>query len=195
MHQSPTPTITKFSSHRTLMLRNVRLAQYPGALALFHERFLHVFVNLILGWDWKKQRPFKRGGIFGHVRAFMGPNEEQARLSLHIHLIIWLYGHNKLMQRMRNPQARQDLQSFLDNAISAMIPWPSSDVADKAHTCLAAECKDNNSKLNLDEAARCEARKVNLPKRGHPALLKCESCGSESTPRDQCKHASSNACI
>jgi len=109
-----------------LIVRNVRLAQYPGALALSHERFLEVFIALVLGWDTKNKRPFERGGVFGHCKAYMGPNEEQARLSLHTHLLVWIYGHDRLLERMRNQDARAELEKFIEDCISANIPWPTS---------------------------------------------------------------------
>ena len=69
-----------------LIVRNVRIAEHPGAAALFHERFLQVLVALILGWDSVAQQPFQRGGIFGHVKAFMGPNEEQVSTNISLRI-------------------------------------------------------------------------------------------------------------
>ena len=90
-----------------LSIRNFRLGEYPGALALFHERFLRVFISYVLGWDLKHHRPFLRVGVFVHGKAFMGPNEEQARLSLHTHILVWLHGHDKLIERVNTPLGRE----------------------------------------------------------------------------------------
>ena len=172
-----------------LVIRNTCLAQYPGAQALYHQHFLQVFVRIILGWNPTQQQPFARGGVFGHPRAVFGVNEEQARLSLHSHVLLWLHGHDQLLQRMQSPEARASLEAYINSVISVTLPWPSSNLAVAANTCQEEACEGKNSQLELDEEARKEARIVRkAPKQKDPQLLVCLDCKGRATPGQQRAH-------
>jgi hypothetical protein len=73
--------------------RFTTLAQNPVAPALEFERILHIVMEEIVGWSRKEAFPYKKGGIFGIPKAWVRVVEEQARLTLHFHMLIWLYGH------------------------------------------------------------------------------------------------------
>lgn len=64
-----------------------------GAAALHFEHVLELVISYVIGWDVKKRRPFKRGGFFGIPKAWLRVVEEQGRLTLHAHCLIWIYGH------------------------------------------------------------------------------------------------------
>jgi hypothetical protein len=81
-------------------VRDKILAQSPGAASLAFFEFVRSFVKDCLGWDEKKRAAFKDGGIFGHVKAFSGVVEEQARGSLHLHLLLWVGGYSKWLTEL-----------------------------------------------------------------------------------------------
>ena len=107
------------------------------------------------------------------------------------------------MERMQHPEARKSLEAFLEQSLSANIPWPSELARDTAHTCQAEQCCNSSNpagpashdapagdtftpgKLTIEESIRKDARKVKLHARKHPALLSCSNCGGTCTPRDQ----------
>ena len=72
------------------------LSDHPVAAALEFERVLDIVLEEIVGWSKKEGRPFKRGGIFGVPKAWLRVVEEQSRLTLHFHMLIWLYGHEAI---------------------------------------------------------------------------------------------------
>lgn len=66
----------------------------------------------------------------GHMtpRIVTGMTEEQKRLTLHCHLLIWCFGYNdfsSLRDTMdKNPESYQDLASFLSRTIFSQIASP-----------------------------------------------------------------------
>ena len=77
-----------------LKMRRGWRATYPGACSLEFQSLMQIFINVLLGWDEKKKCGTQ--GIFGKVLAWTEADEEQARLTLHAHLIIWIEHFNKM---------------------------------------------------------------------------------------------------
>ena len=71
-------------------------AKNPGAAALHFEHVLELVISDVIGWDVKRRRPFKRGGYFGVPKAWLRVIEEQGRLTVHAHFLIWIYGHRDI---------------------------------------------------------------------------------------------------
>jgi hypothetical protein len=73
------------------------LIKQPGAGALSFEKALATFIDKIIGWNVSKNEPYARGGLFGIPKAWSLCVEEQGRLSLHTHSLIWLAGHDDVI--------------------------------------------------------------------------------------------------
>ena len=84
------------------------LARFPVAAALYFERVLDIVIENIIGWDSRNRRPHKVGGIFGIPKAWLRVVEEQSRLTLHAHFLIWIYGHANLQDQLREAFAHID---------------------------------------------------------------------------------------
>ena len=52
------------------------------------------------------------GGALGKVQAYIGMTEEQSRLTLHAHLLVWVYGYSSRNQR------RDDLGTNLETRVA-----------------------------------------------------------------------------
>ena len=77
------------------------LYEHPIAVALLEfERVLDIVIEEIVGWSKKEGRPFKRGGLFGVPKAWLRVVEEQSRLTLHFHMLIWFYGHESIEDQL-----------------------------------------------------------------------------------------------
>jgi hypothetical protein len=70
-------------------LRFATLNQHPVAAALQFEHILDVVVEHVIGWSREKHMPHARGGLFGIPKAWVFAVEEQGRLTLHTHILIW----------------------------------------------------------------------------------------------------------
>ena len=80
--------ILPYDEHMRLICRN------PVAGAHFFDFMVKLFISEILGID------TKAAGLYGVVKAYYGTVEQQGRLTLHLHMLIWLLG-NLTPQEMR----------------------------------------------------------------------------------------------
>lgn len=92
------------SPYRDLVpLGNLRfdiLAKHPVAAALYFERVVRLVIRNVIGWDELESKPFKDGGLFGIAKAWLRVIEEQSRLTLHAHFLIWLVGHSDIERQL-----------------------------------------------------------------------------------------------
>ena len=104
-------------------LRFKLLETNPGAAALAYERMLQVFLRVFLGCS-ATGKCGEKPGIFGYTKAYAGVTEEQARLSLHMHFLVWLHGFEFLTERLRRPGALARLQAYLDKIMTSTFDFP-----------------------------------------------------------------------
>ena len=76
------------------------LVNHPVAAALHFEDILNLIIEDVIGWDQKKGEAKEEGGIFGRPRAYVRVVEEQSRLTLHTHILIWIHGHEDIGQQL-----------------------------------------------------------------------------------------------
>ena len=74
------------------------VASDPVASATFFHETLQAVFDCILGVG----AADGDGGVLGKVQACIGMTEEQFRLSLHAHLLVWVYGYNSHEQLTDN---------------------------------------------------------------------------------------------
>ena len=72
------------------------VAKHSGAAALNFQNMLELVITHVIGWDLKKRRPYRRGGFFGVPKAWLRVVEEQGRLTLHAHFLVWIFGHDDI---------------------------------------------------------------------------------------------------
>jgi hypothetical protein len=116
-----------------LHIRTGYLTHFPGASALAFERFLEVLIGVIIGWDDVSKSSTAVGGLFGHPRAYFMAIEEQGRLSLHDHILLWLHGHDQLRERLLQKGGVEKLQVFLDRAFETTLPVPADKMRATTH--------------------------------------------------------------
>ena len=82
------------------VLRKKQRTARPGACSMEYQNAMDIVLRCLLGWDSKKQSG--RCGIFGMVEAWIRADEEQGRLTLHGHWLIWIRGFNRLRSLMQD---------------------------------------------------------------------------------------------
>jgi hypothetical protein len=116
--------------HRSLVRRTLRL-NYPGICAINFEVLLEIVLEEVVGWDRKTDRSIVGKGLFGEVKAFMYCIEEQGRKSLHAHMLLWVEGYDKVMERIffgkkkEQLEARRMLNKYQDNVATTRL-FPTS---------------------------------------------------------------------
>lgn len=97
------------------------LSKHPVAAALNFQRILEIVIEDIIGRSLQKKRPYRKGGLLGVPKAWLQVVEEQSRLTLHTHMLIWLYGHTAIENQLASALQRDedqhdaDLHSFETN--------------------------------------------------------------------------------
>ena len=82
-----------------------------------------IIIEEIIGWCKEKGLPYKRGGLFGVPKAWLRVIEEQSRLTLHTHILIWLYGHGDIEGQL-DSALKQDNEEFRANlGISQVVVY------------------------------------------------------------------------
>lgn len=62
------------------------VCQNPVAGAHFFDFIVQIFITDVLGVK------SSHNGIFGHTEAYYGTVEQQGRLTLHLHMLLWIMG-------------------------------------------------------------------------------------------------------
>ena len=156
-----------------LTLRLTQISQFPGALAMYHERVIEIIIKVLLGWDQAKGRPYPEGGVFGFTRAIHACSEGQARMSLHVHLIAFLYGHDRVLMRLANdPEGVTNLEKYLQSNIEATIRGPVGEFANILESCAVCNTCFELNKTAMGPARRVKAKGLS----SEPKLLFCPAC-------------------
>ncbi|EIN07526.1 hypothetical protein PUNSTDRAFT_25923, partial [Punctularia strigosozonata HHB-11173 SS5] len=104
--------IDPFNGSEALPDQNQRLraiANNPTACARFFHFMVRIFIEVLL-------RPGSGGGLFGDTDAYYGTVESQGRLTLHLHMLIWVKG-NISPQQIRDRLTSKDI-AFRDRFVS-----------------------------------------------------------------------------
>jgi hypothetical protein len=146
----------------------------PGAAALRYERCIDVFTRVLMGWDKKHQAPMKAGGLFGVPIAFAGCTEEQWRLTLHLHLLLWSHGHDDMIDKLSKggADALKSFAALLDKTTSCNLDLPAED-DQVLHACPNEHCKGT---IIADEQSMQQAMGNRVDP--NPKILRCTLCPS-----------------
>jgi hypothetical protein len=86
------------------------IAKDPMASVQFFTKMVQLIIQHVFGID--KKLPIDMiasddiGGVLGHVEALYGCVEPQTRGSLHLHMLVWIYGLREWLQRLQAAMAR-----------------------------------------------------------------------------------------
>lgn len=173
----------------------------PVASARYFHRVIEFVERSILRFDRAHGVPLRGGGIFGHVRDYVGGVETQGDGTLHAHFIVWLYessrgqvlypdgaildsdGRTSLGQRVRvvpyqfEPCPVEDVHrkfsAYIDSISVHTLP-----LCPHECPCPTATCNANPVALKPVETIPPDAFKPTKRDRGPVPLSHCERCGS-----------------
>lgn len=131
------------------------VANNPVAAARFFNLMVKMFIKIILKADMNEE------GLFGKTSAYYGTVESQGRLTLHLHLLLWL-------ENADNPQIMRDKALANDEEYkTALISWLES-----------VHSGDFLTATKGDIAIRLDAKESQLPKHtaSGESSTGCEAC-------------------
>ncbi|RXW13797.1 hypothetical protein EST38_g12057 [Candolleomyces aberdarensis] len=109
------------------------VASNPVAGARFFHFLVGLFVKHMLRWSDPKGRP----GLFGNTAAYYGTVEQQGRMTLHLHMLIWVSGSlspKDVRERLLSEDSafQRDLVAYLESCqIGEFMTGPMSDIKSK----------------------------------------------------------------
>lgn len=170
----------------SLESRQEIVGDHPVAAALFFEKKIEDVLKYVVGYDTVNGKPYARGGLFGHAIAWQYSVEEQVRLTLHCHMLIWLAGHSDLDKQLEecvkeDEQLKQKncepcevnnftnkLQAYVKSIIDGELVLPEEEMI------IVLECRMCKGRLNIVNNATLREMRFKSPKNAsEPALLKC----------------------
>ena len=96
--------------------RDRLIAGNPVAAARFFHVMIKAFITHVLRWDIDD----KDDGVFGKISAYFGTVEQQGRLTLHLHLLVWVVNAISPLQiRERLLAGDEDFQKALLNYLES----------------------------------------------------------------------------
>lgn len=96
----PIETVTDAELADRAVLRKELRLNYPGLGALNFEILLQIVMEEVVGWDIRRNCPTDRAGLFGVCNALALAMEEQGRLTVHVHMSIWIQGFIQLRKQL-----------------------------------------------------------------------------------------------
>jgi hypothetical protein len=100
---------------RTSDERNLLMSRNPVAAARFFNFMVQIFLKDVLGWQ------SEDGGLYGHTEAYYATVEQQGRLTLHLHSLLWIKNSlspQEIRDRVMSDDSnfRTQLMAYLESA-------------------------------------------------------------------------------
>jgi ATP-dependent exoDNAse (exonuclease V), alpha subunit - helicase superfamily I member len=113
LYYADTKTIFQPELKRDYAERYRLIANNPVASARFFHFMCQIFIKHVLGVD------EEHNGIFGNTSAYYGTVEQQGRLTLHLHLLLWISGclsPQEIRNRIMDPDSdfQQRMVEYLE---------------------------------------------------------------------------------
>jgi hypothetical protein len=96
MQQLPFPTMSESACIGNIVLRAKLRMENPGACAREFNSLMEIIMECLIGWDVKRGKQTRKG-IFGEVLGWADATEEQARKSLHSHMLLFIANFDRLI--------------------------------------------------------------------------------------------------
>ncbi|KAK7675923.1 hypothetical protein QCA50_021142 [Cerrena zonata] len=122
------------------------VAQNPVACARFFHLVVTLFIKYILRWDTGTD------GLFGPTSGYYGTVESQGRLTLHLHLLLWIK-HSLSPQELRNralkdTEFQREIIQWLESCCSGELAGgPMGDAFGQENTDVP--CRDDDPTMEL----------------------------------------------
>jgi hypothetical protein len=128
-------------------------------------------IKNVLCWDTKAGKPYINMGLFGYTKAFFCSTESQGSLTLHGHILLWVYGFPKTIQEYNTyTNSIKNQKSLIDYCRNIFrTSYPTT----KSNQC--PDCNSTNIQL-IAMTKKCYAKSEYNGKA--PLVLKCIDCST-----------------
>lgn len=170
-----------------LTLRKRVRRKYPGACSLEFQSAMQIALECLFGWDPVRQKG--KRGIFGKMEAYCRADEEQGRLTLHAHWLVWIknFGHLRRLMFAEDAQTRTLARASYIAYINKVMSAAQCDF--EAKVTRECSCGTGKEKIN-DVFENCpnedfrKARHETGCKEIGGKVMQCRECGTKVTTSD-----------
>ena len=184
-HQLPSLDSTEKDCIADFIIRKNTRLDFPGACSLNFQSVMQIVLKVLLAWDPDTQTGSAEG-IVGELDAWGMAAEEQARKTLHAHLLLW----SKRLSKMRDAifdgdetkreKAKAEFEAHIDTIMSAS--YCDEDTEWKVtHTCKGDEKprKVEDIFKECNRQALRDARHKVLCHEINGNVMECKECGEK----------------
>ena len=99
------------------------IGKNPVEVAVWFRRIIFQVLQIIIGIDPKTKLCSKKDGLFGHAFAYSGCIDEQERLSLHLHLLLWIleFPGDKVEVQEKIKENQRYFKQWFQKSLSSLI--------------------------------------------------------------------------
>lgn len=146
--------------------------------AQYYHMCCEILIDVMFGWDSSANKPKAEPGIFGFAEALFYALEQQGRLRVHIHGVLWVAGLPKTKsdwQRMLgDPAMRARFEAYCASIFAAELPVFSSV---ERIECPTQGCAGALDQLEIAEKYKHRLRTGTPP----PKTAQCDACTQQFT--------------
>ena len=150
---------------------------------------MQIALECLFGWDPVRQKG--KRGIFGKMEAYCRADEEQGRLTLHAHWLVWIknFGHLRRLMFAEDAQTRTLARASYIAYINKVMSAAQCDF--EAKVTRECSCGTGKEKIN-DVFENCpnedfrKARHETGCKEIGGKVMQCRECGTKVTTNTLC---------
>ncbi|KAG7372139.1 hypothetical protein IV203_018282 [Nitzschia inconspicua] len=120
------PSGSEEEIHREYVMESEKIRiENHGLCAIDFETVIGIVVKEILGRDRKNNCNKVGYGLFGDLDAQAFAVEEQGRMTLRAHFLLWVKGYNELIEGLSTPEGQEEyvkqVSKYVDRVMSARL--------------------------------------------------------------------------
>ena len=178
-----------------ILLRSKMQIDNPGVCAREYNSIMQIIMECLVGWDFTAKRQGKPG-IFGKVLGWSDTTEEQAKFTLHSHVLLFISEFDTLVsllwsknEKVRD-EAKKELERYMKKTMSSTYNLSEEDYIHKKPKSSVETCELPEVTLsNVCRVIPSSLSKANFHKMRHirnchvlrGMIGKCGCCGKQFT--------------
>jgi len=162
-----------------IQVRSTFVNNNPGTTSIYFDRMVKLLKKHIFMWDDATGRA-TQVSRYGTIKAFFGVVEEQCRLALHLHILVWCEndGVDDSTESLRTKTGRTNFVNYVKNLLTTSCSMPQR-AEERVATC--PNCKTKDAWETGDDFYKF--RLVNHSRENGAYCLTCKRCGNEANPK------------
>jgi hypothetical protein len=156
--------------------------EFPGLCAVDFQNIIEITISHLIGWNPNGKET--KIGLFGDVVAWALACEEQSRLTLHSHFLLWIKNWNSLLDGLGDITKRDQFVKILKEFTKQVL-------STRMHAIYEDDCSLNKCNECSNEIIKCSDQglrelrtKDGQTEFGNKAIVQCSNCKKNHSSDD-----------